>query len=516
MKRGISVIMSVLLLAAFLVTPATAAAEKQLIMNAFTQADSLAIFMKDDGRGVDSVYIGNAEMTNYDAEEVAGTKTIVLVDNSLSTNEENREKINVLLSELVAARNPGDVYSIATFSHQISYLIQESSDYLQIKQAIDNIQYVQQETYLSKSLYSVIDAERNLEHEMFTRIVIIADGEDHEALGYTQEELNSLIEEAHYPIYVIGCDSGENEEKLKSLFAIARLSNADSYLLDSVEPNAILQSIISDEAHYKLVIHPDQKLCDGSKQTMRIVSGEEYDTIEITMPFVANETKSTAKPVEGKSAQSANPVKQTTQPAENTQEKKAAFPVPTVVIIAAIAVIVLGGSVAAVLIILKNKKKKKNAAIGAAAKPMEPFATTVIEPQAVKSAGGTTVLSGHSPQTSGESHTMVLGSGSLPSISLQDLQMPGVVYEYPIRERVLIGRSPEKCQIVIQNHMAVSSVHCEIVVRSGNYYVRDGGADKIQSTNGTFVNGKRATPELQLISGCTLKLGDAEFKLTLK
>jgi len=54
---------------------------------------------------------------------------------------------------------------------------------------------------------------------------------------------------------------------------------------------------------------------------------------------------------------------------------------------------------------------------------------------------------------------------------------------------------------------SVSSHHCEILVRGGQVFVRD-----LNSTNGTFVNGEKAT-ETVVKPGQILRLGQIEMRL---
>jgi pSer/pThr/pTyr-binding forkhead associated (FHA) protein len=54
---------------------------------------------------------------------------------------------------------------------------------------------------------------------------------------------------------------------------------------------------------------------------------------------------------------------------------------------------------------------------------------------------------------------------------------------------------------------SVSSHHCEILVRGADVVVKD-----LNSTNGTFINGKQVTTEAVLKPGQILKLGQVELK----
>ena len=66
-----------------------------------------------------------------------------------------------------------------------------------------------------------------------------------------------------------------------------------------------------------------------------------------------------------------------------------------------------------------------------------------------------------------------------------------------------VGRSPSADFIIV--HPTVSGMHCELQLINGGVIIRD-----LESTNGTFVNGKRIQ-EAALTTGQTLLLGDVEL-----
>src|SRR5262245_12481384 len=65
------------------------------------------------------------------------------------------------------------------------------------------------------------------------------------------------------------------------------------------------------------------------------------------------------------------------------------------------------------------------------------------------------------------------------------------------------GRSPDADFLI--EHPTVSALHCELLLNDRGVLLRD-----LESTNGTFVNGKRVR-EVQLTAGEILRLGDIEL-----
>lgn len=70
---------------------------------------------------------------------------------------------------------------------------------------------------------------------------------------------------------------------------------------------------------------------------------------------------------------------------------------------------------------------------------------------------------------------------------------------FPDRKATFIGRSAKGSDVVIQGNKNISRVHAAVSVRDGQLFVRD-----MSSSNGTFVNGQRLTPNVET----PVKVGD--------
>lgn len=80
------------------------------------------------------------------------------------------------------------------------------------------------------------------------------------------------------------------------------------------------------------------------------------------------------------------------------------------------------------------------------------------------------------------------------------------------KPQTVLGKSPEKADIVIQNNPTVSRSHCRLIISSeGQLSVVD-----LTSSNGTFVNGARIHPNrsVPLPVGSRLALANLEFAVT--
>ena len=171
--------LAVLICAMMLFCNPVFAAELSAVMNAYTTDENITLFLRNQGEELSQVYIGSEECEDYSVEDLGPIRTTVIVDNSLSIQAKYRNDIKSFLADLVAARNDGDLFTIATFAEDITYLVEDSNDYLDIKNKIDSFEFANQETFFSKTLYTVIqDIEKN-EDIRYSRVIIVADGADY-------------------------------------------------------------------------------------------------------------------------------------------------------------------------------------------------------------------------------------------------------------------------------------------------------------------------------------------------
>ncbi len=493
------------------------AAELAAVMNAYTCSDSVVLFVKDQGREIDNVYLGNDEAQEFKKEDGGPVRTVVVLDNSLSINKKYREGIKAFLTDLAAARGDGDTFTIATFAENLTYLVQDSGDYLEIKAQIDGLQFENQDSYFTNVMYTVMNDISKYEDIKYTRVIVIADGVDNEALGYTDDELNKKIQAIRVPIYSVGCTSKGNEENLKKMFALSRLSNGKSYLLDDVSGTQILQDIGADSQAVKITVIPQDKSCDGSVRPVRIAFGEDYAAAEVAMPFKAAEettAEETATEAETQPETTA-PTEAATEPETEPAEEEGGIPVVLFGILGVLAVVI-----AAAIIVLVKKKKPREQETSIDLSGIGHSRDTVItgnQGNRAAGTGGTEILNrGSQSGSGGGSETNILRANNAIKLVLQDMDNPSKTFEYPLRDKILIGRDASRCQIAIDYSTYVSGIHCEVVSRGGSLFVRDGGGDVIASTNGTFVNDKRVAPELPLPSGSILKLGQVRLKVSYK
>lgn len=107
--------------------------------------------------------------------------------------------------------------------------------------------------------------------------------------------------------------------------------------------------------------------------------------------------------------------------------------------------------------------------------------------------------------------TSVLMEEFVPQIALISTD-PQSNLEFVVNKKeYVIGHRSDVSDACIESNTGISRRHCKICSINGRYYILDLG-----STNGTFVNGKRISPEhnVEIAPGDKIKLADEEFLIT--
>ena len=304
------------------------AEEKGTVFSAKTGEDNLVLYVENPGGQTEAkCQIGTRMCESITAapitDEEVPIETIFLVDNSLSVTEEYRPDITEILTQLAANRMSGEIFTVAVFSTEIQYLLENSSDYSQIKAAVDSITYQDQDTYLTDVLYELLEDLRDSEEDGLKRIVIVSDGVDNKEIGYTKEELYALLEEKICPIYTLGCTYQDNSEELENMFALSRLTGGESWLLDDVADNMdVVNGIGELNDALKVTVVPSAEDCDGTTKGINLVlSGSEKSfqySLELRMPFAIETSIHEEKDGQATGEESAVPEQTATNSGEDT------------------------------------------------------------------------------------------------------------------------------------------------------------------------------------------------------
>ena len=197
-------------------------------------------------------------------------------------------------------------------------------------------------------------------------------------------------------------------------------------------------------------------------------------------------------------------------------KEKSGMDMTLIIIIAAVAVVII---IVIIIVVVMSKGKKQpvparpnmGSAPGQAPfapptppspAPYNPGAPPV--PPSPPSYGGNDGAGETSLLNEGAGETSVLGGGASGAL----VNVKGGQRVALNRSEFTIGKERRKVDFVIDNS-SVSRTHAKIRIRAGEFFVLDLG-----STNGTYVNGSKLTPnqETKLNNGDKIKISDEEFE----
>lgn len=478
-------------LAGMLYVSVAVSAGDDRVVETFTGETTVSIYLRDMDDETDlEAQIGTSvakitETTKLE-EGTIPVKTLIMLDNSVSIKKAQQEQIMELVQDLIGGAMEQEQIALATFGEELHYLTEYTSDYGELKQALTGLTYGDQETWLTDVLYDILSKEDWKDgEENFFRIVIISDGVDNKPVGVTKEELYQYMADCRVPIYTIGCGGKNNEEALENMFALARISGTQPYLLDEVENTLdIVHVLAADGSILRVRIAPAPEELDGAVKTVRITAGDTDIQTEMRMPQQAlpeePETEAVSKPAPASQPQPVSPA-----PVADAAPK-ASFPLPVLLVCGllglAVCLVIMG-------VILLFRKKRGHTAAG-----FESY-TGREENGSVRS-----------------SSTVLIGGNSRKyDLTLTDMQNSARSFRTQISETAaaMIGRN-ESCDICIHDDDRISGKHCEIGIRDNHFYVQD-----LHSSNGTFLNDSRVITDSELIAGNILRLGAAQFRVNI-
>lgn len=493
------------------------AAENAGIMEAYTGEESFTVYIKGTTENLSDVSVqigtstGEAASVGRVSEQDVSMRTIVMIDNSISITKRNREKIADFLQNLIADRDAKEEMAITVFSEDITWLTEYTGDYSTLKQAIDGIEYQDQETYLTDVLYDlIVDKYLPDEDDVYRRIIVVSDGVDNKSLGYTKEELYSLLKENPYPIYSIGCVNGKNDEELENMFALSRMTSAEAFLMDDVENTLDITDVLKvDRDIVKMEIVPAAEVMDGSRKTVKISYTDQGSTVtlsaNITMPqktrIVIDEPKPEPEPdpvVEEEPVAEPEPIVLEEETNNEGFMKMAILIVIFCFVVAAAVVIVI------ILIILKKKRDKVQF------EPIDDNILQELERNFEPSDEKTELVRTNTPDDDGHTY-MIWNNRNTYHVVLTDMHSMAKTFQVPLERSITVGRKQGMCDIVLDYEKSVSGKHCEISVRDGKFYLKD-----LQSANGTYVNESKVLSETEIFSGNIIKLGRLELKFEVR
>lgn len=484
------------------------AEESAAVMQSAVEGNQLHLYI----RGLENYDSMTAQiaMTATEVSDVSDeveVHTIFLLDNSLSIAEVNQGKIQKIISDYVAQKDDSERISIAVYGEDITYLAEKETDGSVLTESLQQIEYKNQDSYLTDIMYDEVAELQNTGE--YTRFIIAADGADDKAIGYTLNELESLLRKKNYPVYALGCTYKDNSKELENLFSIARLTQAQYFLLDDYEDVTEISELLREQITDVSIAIPEECMDGSDKSVLLSVEtngGIQELTVSASMPFSlkAEEPESVEEashveeePEEPEPVVVAEPESVVAEPEPEPIEQESSVDYVSLAagVVAVIAVILL------VLYQMKNKKKQGGVT------DKEPEAAKVT-PESV-SAEPDVDETGMLPEEEEEGTVFLAGNADNYIVVLKDMNHPERIFRYPLRDRVVIGRKNENgVHIVINYDASVSGRHCEITAEGYRFFIED-----LHSANKTHVDGELVEGRKEFKSGCILEMGRVKMRL---
>lgn len=426
--------------------------------------------------------------------------TLIMVDNSLSISQQNRGKQKEVLENIIKNHHDNERFSIVTFSKTLSGEMNFSEDYAGLISTIQNIEYVNQDTYIIDALYEAVEKLMDGDDKNYKRIIIASDGVDDNKTGYTKDELIRLLEKKKCPIYSLASLWNKYEEGVENMFEISRFTNSKYFLLDEYENvEEISRQLIDDYLAYSLSCLLPEDVMDGLKKNVKAIvktiNGEVILEAETVMPFLRLDEK-----------QEKIPSPMPTKKQENIEEKKIVKENLNI----QYAIMITGGGIIilfTVILVIIRKSKKEEKKKEAFEYIQEKYYEDIIEDS--DDIDKTVLL----PIEKGDEYdkTVIMWNDK-SSIVLEFVNLNNFneTITKTLTDELILGRK-QGCNLVFPHEKTVSGRHCKLTLINGQVYVEDLG-----SSNKTWINDCEVLQREELHSGDQLKMGSLELKIVFR
>lgn len=504
-----------------LLCPSVYAASHMSVAETYTGESEVILYVKGADGDLSDVRVqaGTAvcdSVTQTRLSESSQTvKTLIMLDNSLSIPKTDRKQISKILRNIISKRMEQEEMALAVFNDGIVYLADYTADEQELLKAAESIEYQSSNTYLTDVLYDLLSAEYvQKKEDMFLRILVISDGMDNKSIGYTKDELSALLKEYPVPVYTVGIQTGkkDNNEQLENMFAISRLTGAESFLLDGKEVlSDIGQAFGEAGSIIRFTVRPPQELMDGSRKTVKITFADnESISAEVVMPQQVktaetqpdDEAKADQDRTEGTGRSSDQGQAEGTGGSSGQDQGKGTSSNKRMTVILVLLCLLAAAAAVTVPAVLAKRKRKDP----------QPDAEeeTDLSQTAVYEDGDKTVVM-EMPQEEDEEGTVLMGNEGVSFQMILTDVSSGKVFQAPLGNSAVIGRKQEACDVTIGYDRSVSGRHCKITVRDGRFFISD-----LQSSNGTFVGGSRVVGEAEIVQGSVIRMGKTEVRFEVR
>ncbi|MCC8069431.1 MAG: FHA domain-containing protein, partial [Ruminococcus sp.] len=359
-------------------------------------------------------------------------------------------KVQDVLKYLLKNKN-----SNSNYSFQNSLLSNDSTIDISTAKDVENIDFTIGNCALNSKLDDILNDIKSKNTP--SKIVLISDGTNDAnpsiTSNYIVQELKSIPCEI-IPVEVEPLSSVTNQEDIN----LYNMTDATSFKLDELSINTLKKPLIeqiNDWSNIKIFqvdLNSFEK--DGQSKILKLSFTDSDGSNSITFPFELPSTSSTISNNDND---------------DITLNKKA-----IVIIVLSLIIIVL----IVAIVIISVKKSNKSTSNSTIDTPRN-FNTNQKSIEDIKLPDSFTII-------------------------LNDMEMLGRYFQINIapNSRTIIGKSPQKCDLIIDYEPSVSRQHCKIFFENGTVYIED-----LNSSYHTYVNKHRIDSPTKINDGDIISLG---------
>lgn len=503
-RKMLSLTAAILIFVTALTSTAFAGTTNRFLYQYIGGEDCMYVFM-DNPDGMDIPDAGRLSFTLSDIrlpiKELSTAKNIpvtyfCLIDVSGSIQKRQLDTEKEFLQTLVSSLSGDDNIVIATMEDDIR-VASPSNDKAALSNYINGLKATPNDTNLYAGIVKCMEyIEQNTEYNQRTCFVVLSDGDDDQATGYTEVEAINAIEAARLPLFSVtllrGAHTYGMENNIKIMSSFARTSvGGGSYtpLIENVTP-ALAAEAITMDMKYDLVFTLDTTPAESSAQTS--------DFLELKCYIAADENQVAQDVLNVKASSLKFLTVPMTTPAPFVDEATptpAAQEVPEIdwTKIAVIGTAALAAIVLLIVLISGGKKKKA-------------------KKQAVQTVSG--VTEALPLRNNAYTKTEPLNSNyNRRNVCFTAVGPENLRIVLPMEEnRIYTMGRERKSELVLNSaDSSLSAVNSKLRLRGNVLDVWDAA-----SKNGTFVDGMRITGAgmTSMHSGQTLRAGKYEYRVT--
>ncbi|MFI3172706.1 MAG: FHA domain-containing protein [Eubacteriales bacterium] len=169
--------------------------------------------------------------TSITSVEESTNHHFFLVDCSGSISYTQMEAIKTAISTFIIDKNAQDTVTLISFGTTVDVLIDAQTDVTMINETVASLEANQNDTLFFDSLAKAATLSEELPEMDRCLLYVFSDSVDYNLGGYTEDEVENLLNNAGLPLYGFGFESG-TKESLDNFGALARATGGEIAIIN--------------------------------------------------------------------------------------------------------------------------------------------------------------------------------------------------------------------------------------------------------------------------------------------